>query len=183
MIDAGSLSWNLFTAAFAGLGFFGFYIAGKMHLFDQKGHTIKAWITIIPFTGAALIALTRVTDYRHHATDIIAGSLLGLGLAYFSYRLYYPPLEHPQAHKAYSPRIPAEEDPIDGENVYGDEEAYIRQGSDEGIEGTLPRPVDGRGQDPPIALRTASRNGTPAFPKNSQQYGSGRVVESTSSRT
>lgn len=147
------------AAAFAGLGFFGFYIAGKMHLFDQRGHTIKAWITLIPFTGAALIALTRVTDYRHHATDIIAGSLLGLGLAYFSYRLYYPPLHHTMAHKAYSPRIPPDEESKDGpEQVYGDEEdivGYNGEDCEEGPEGTLRRPANGRGQGPAIPLRTS----------------------------
>lgn len=144
-----------------------------MHLFDQKGHTIKAWITVIPFTGAALIALTRVTDYRHHATDIIAGSLLGLGLSYFSYRLYYPPLHHPMAHKAYSPRIPAEEEPKDGD-VFADHEdhAYAGHEYEEGPEGTLRRPVDGTGQGPPIPLRTASRNGS----RNSGYYQPERVV-------
>lgn len=57
------------TAAFAGLGFFGFWLAGKMHLFDQRGHTVKAWLALIPFTAASLVALTRVMDYRHHPTE------------------------------------------------------------------------------------------------------------------
>jgi hypothetical protein len=132
-----------------------------MHLFDQRGHTIKAWITIIPLTGAALIALTRVTDYRHHPTDIIAGSLLGLALAWFSYRLYYPPLDHPMAHKAYSPRIPEDEEPFADE---GNSQEGLRVGAGnggmmdvpgddmEGPDGTLKRPVEGRGQGP-IPLR------------------------------
>lgn len=62
-------SRNSLAAAFAGLGFFGFYLAGKMHLFDQRGHAIKAWIAMVPFLGAATIALTRTMDYRHHATE------------------------------------------------------------------------------------------------------------------
>lgn len=186
-------------AAFAGLGFFAFYIAGKMHLFDQRGHTIKAWITVIPFTGAALIALTRVTDYRHHATDIIAGSLLGLGLSYFSYRLYYPPLHHPMAHKAYSPRIPADEDMKDTLGEDDDvEEAYPEErraspndarrynvrhndSSDEyaeGPEGTLKRPAGGVGQGPPIPLRASSsmRTGSPANSRSTGYYQSERMV-------
>lgn len=163
-------------AAFAGLGFFGFYIAGKMHLFDQKGHTIKAWITVVPFTGAALIALTRVTDYRHHATDIIAGSLLGLGLAYFSYRLYYPPLHHPMAHKAYSPRIPADEEPKESDNLIADGEGYREQEYEEGPDGTLRRPVDGTGQGSPIPLRTASRNGNSNSGRSNGYYQPERVV-------
>ncbi|KAK9894111.1 acid phosphatase/Vanadium-dependent haloperoxidase [Cystobasidium minutum MCA 4210] len=187
------------STAFAGLGFFAFYIAGKMHLFDQRGHTIKAWITVIPFTGAALIALTRVTDYRHHATDIIAGSLLGLGLSYFSYRLYYPPLHHPMAHKAYSPRIPADEDMKDTLGEDDDvEEAYPEErraspndarrynvrhndSSDEyaeGPEGTLKRPAGGVGQGPPIPLRASSsmRTGSPANSRSTGYYQSERMV-------
>lgn len=163
-----------------------------MHLFDQRGHTIKAWITLIPFTGAALIALTRVTDYRHHPTDIIAGSLLGLGLAYFSYRLYYPPLDHPMAHKAYSPRIPADEDPKDpindNEDIYEEDDAANYNdrraggGSNndeyaEGPEGTLRRPVGGVGQGPPIPLRASStRMSSPSNNRSSGYYQSERMV-------
>lgn len=40
-----------------------------MHLFDQRGHTIKAWVTLVPFTAAALVSLSRVMDYRHHPTE------------------------------------------------------------------------------------------------------------------
>lgn len=44
-------------------------------------------------------------DYRHHWQDVLVGSLLGLFLAWFSYRQYYPPLTHPLSHRPYSPRI------------------------------------------------------------------------------
>jgi len=141
------------STAFAGLGFFGFYLAGKMHLFDQRGHAIKAWIALVPFMGAATITLTRTMDYRHHATDVIAGSLLGLLTAHFSYRIYYPPLNHLMAHKPYAPRIPevvdydSEQHGVDIEDAYDD-------GSPEGPEGTLKRPDNGSGQGPPgIALQ------------------------------
>ena len=44
-----------------------------------------------------------------HATDVIAGSLLGLVTAYFSYRQYYPSLASPYSHRPYSPRIPRDD--------------------------------------------------------------------------
>lgn len=56
-------------AAFAGLGFFALYMAGKLHLMDQRGHTVKSWIVLVPLMGATAIALTRTMDYRHHATE------------------------------------------------------------------------------------------------------------------
>jgi diacylglycerol diphosphate phosphatase/phosphatidate phosphatase len=68
--------------SFAGLGFFSFYLAGKMHLFDQRGKTVrdfselfriindefssklKGWLSVAPFAAAALVAISRTMDYR-----------------------------------------------------------------------------------------------------------------------
>lgn len=96
------------STSFAGLTYLSLYLAGKLHLFDGRGHAVTAWLCGTPLMAATLIAVSRTMDYRHHATDVIAGSLLGLIIAYWSYKLYYPPLAHRQSHKPYSPRIPAE---------------------------------------------------------------------------
>ncbi|GAA5835145.1 hypothetical protein JCM11251_000174 [Rhodosporidiobolus azoricus] len=94
------------SAAWSGLLFFSLYLCGKMHLFDRRGHTFKAWIAITPLIGATLIGVSRSMDYRHHAGDIIAGSILGAVIAYVTYHLYYPSLLSPHCHLPYSPRIP-----------------------------------------------------------------------------
>ncbi|GAA5902004.1 hypothetical protein JCM6882_000166 [Rhodosporidiobolus microsporus] len=94
------------SAAWSGLLFFSLYLCGKMHLFDRRGHTFKAWIAITPIIGATLIGVSRSMDYRHHATDIIAGSVLGAVIAVVTYHLYYPSLFSPHCHLPYSPRIP-----------------------------------------------------------------------------
>ncbi|CEL52320.1 Diacylglycerol pyrophosphate phosphatase 1 OS=Saccharomyces cerevisiae (strain ATCC 204508 / S288c) GN=DPP1 PE=1 SV=1 [Rhizoctonia solani AG-1 IB] len=94
------------SLTFAGLGFLSFYLAGKMHLFDERGHTGKAWIALAPLTGALLVAISRTMDYRHHWQDVLIGSIVGLVLSYFSYRQYYPSLASPFSHRPYSPRIP-----------------------------------------------------------------------------
>jgi diacylglycerol diphosphate phosphatase/phosphatidate phosphatase len=39
-----------------------------------------------------MIAISRLADYRHDVYDVTCGSLLGLFIAYFSYRRYYPSL-------------------------------------------------------------------------------------------
>ena len=54
---------------------------------------------------------TRAPTNPHadHATDVLAGSLLGLVAAYFSYRQYYPSLAAPYAERPYSPRVPRED--------------------------------------------------------------------------
>ncbi|KAK0228408.1 phosphatidic acid phosphatase type 2/haloperoxidase [Armillaria fumosa] len=96
------------SLSFAGLGFLAFYLAGKLHLFDKRGHTGKAWLSFSPFAAAALVAISRTMDYRHHWHDVLLGSLLGTVLAYFSYRQYYPSLASELSHRPYSPRIPRE---------------------------------------------------------------------------
>ncbi|CAE7140126.1 unnamed protein product [Rhizoctonia solani] len=112
------------SLSFAGLGFFSFYLAGKLHLFDERGHTGKAWIALTPLIGALLVAVSRTMDYRRtshlplsspthtladHWQDVLVGSSVGLVFAYFAYRQYYPTLESPLSHKPYSPRIPRDD--------------------------------------------------------------------------
>jgi len=98
------------SLSFAGLGFLSFYLAGKLHLFDRRGHTGKAWLSLTPLAGAALVAISRTMDYRHHWHDVLIGSLLGLTLAYFSYRQYYPHLSSELSHLPHSPRIKREDE-------------------------------------------------------------------------
>ena len=47
------------AVAWAGLGYFALYLSGKMHLFDHRGYTVKAWVAIAPLIGATLIAVSR----------------------------------------------------------------------------------------------------------------------------
>lgn len=40
-----------------------------------------------------MIALSRLADYRHDVWDVTAGGTLGMSVAWFSYRRYYPALQ------------------------------------------------------------------------------------------
>ncbi|BGP49137.1 hypothetical protein JCM10450v2_005018 [Rhodotorula kratochvilovae] len=108
IIDDGFKSFPSGHSSFAwsGLLYLSLYLCGKMHIMDRRGHAFKAWIAITPPIGATLIAVSRTMDYRHHATDVIAGSILGAVIALMTYHLYYPSLYSPQCHLPYSPRIP-----------------------------------------------------------------------------
>ncbi|KAG8215402.1 PAP2-domain-containing protein [Butyriboletus roseoflavus] len=86
------------SLSFAGLGFLTFYLAGKLHLFDTRGHAGKVWLLLVPLGIASWVALSRTMDFRHHWEDVFTGSALGLGVAYFSYRQYYPHLASKTAH-------------------------------------------------------------------------------------
>ncbi|KAF8803495.1 acid phosphatase/Vanadium-dependent haloperoxidase [Phlegmacium glaucopus] len=137
------------SLSFAGLGFLGFYLAGKLHLFDSKGHTGKAWIAVTPFVGAALVAISRTMDNRHHWHDVLVGSILGTVLAYFSYRQYYPGLASKFSHRPYSPRIKREDDellPIHNLHSFGGDQGLHGVGGpashddhDDALAGTVPR--------------------------------------------
>lgn len=93
------------STAFAGLTFLTLWLAGKFHLWQRgRGNAFASWMLFIPMLGATLIAVSRTMDYRHHATDVIAGGILGFVIALSSYHTYYPPLWHYQSHKPWTPR-------------------------------------------------------------------------------
>ena len=49
-----------------------------------------------------MIAISRLADYRHDVYDVTCGSLLGIFIAYFSYRRYYPSLCSTECDTPYS---------------------------------------------------------------------------------
>lgn len=83
---SGHTSWS-----FAGLGFVSLYLAGKIKVFDRKGHVAKLCIVVLPLLLASLVAVSRVDDYWHHWQDVFAGGLLGLVVATFCYGQFFPP--------------------------------------------------------------------------------------------
>ncbi|WAR60105.1 hypothetical protein PtB15_9B42 [Puccinia triticina] len=95
------------STAWAGLGFLSLYLAGKLHLFDRRGHSLKVWISIAPLLGATLIGISRTMDNRHHWHDVLVGSALGALTAWFGYRFYYPAISSQDSHRPFSPRIPS----------------------------------------------------------------------------
>jgi len=80
------------STSFSGLFFLSLYLAGKLHITDSKGEVWRVIIVAIPVLGAGLIAGSRIMDARHHPFDVISGSLLGILVAWGSYRQYFPSL-------------------------------------------------------------------------------------------
>ncbi|XP_042398708.1 lipid phosphate phosphatase 2-like [Zingiber officinale] len=83
---SGHASW-----CFAGLGFLSWYLAGKMRVFDGRGHVAKLCLVALPLLAASLVAISRVDDYWHHWQDVVVGGLIGLVVASFCYLQFFPP--------------------------------------------------------------------------------------------
>ncbi|KAI9048822.1 hypothetical protein LZ554_007653 [Drepanopeziza brunnea f. sp. 'monogermtubi'] len=90
--------------AFSGLGFLALFFAGQMHVFRPRADLSKALLAIAPLLGAALIAISRCEDYRHDVYDVTCGSVLGMTIAYFSYRRYYPRLHSAKCDEPFQSR-------------------------------------------------------------------------------
>ncbi|KAF9962486.1 hypothetical protein BGZ72_004855 [Mortierella alpina] len=95
--------------SFGGLGYLSMFLAGKLHLFDERGHIYKSVVVLAPLIVAALVATSRVDDYRHHWQDVTVGAFIGASFAIFSYRQYYPSLASSKSDCPFAPRIAKDE--------------------------------------------------------------------------
>jgi diacylglycerol diphosphate phosphatase/phosphatidate phosphatase len=86
------LANHIDIAAFGGLFYLSLYLAGKLHVLDNRGEVWKTYVVLVPTLAAALIAISRIMDARHHPFDVISGSLLGVLTAFAAYRQYFPPV-------------------------------------------------------------------------------------------
>ncbi|KAK3175289.1 hypothetical protein OEA41_002536 [Lepraria neglecta] len=111
------------SLCFSGLGYLALFLAGQMHVFRPRTDLARVLIALAPLIGAALIAISRLEDYRHDGYDVTTGSILGMLVAYFSYRRYYPGLKSRQCDTPYPSR--AEWASSSGYGKLRDEEARI----------------------------------------------------------
>ncbi|KIW45554.1 uncharacterized protein PV06_03935 [Exophiala oligosperma] len=96
---SGHSSWS-----FSGLGYLALFLAGQLHIFRPHADLARVLLFLTPLVGAALIAMSRLADYRHDVYDVTSGSVLGMAVAYFTYRRYYRPLKHPKCDIPYPSR-------------------------------------------------------------------------------
>jgi len=75
-----------------------------MHVFRPRTDLSRALLSIVPLLCAAMIAISRCEDYRHDVYDVTCGSILGMSIAYFSYRRYYPRLRSPKCDEPFPSR-------------------------------------------------------------------------------
>ncbi|KZF21005.1 acid phosphatase/Vanadium-dependent haloperoxidase [Xylona heveae TC161] len=90
--------------AFSGLGYLALFFGGQMHVLRPRTDLARVLIALAPLLVATLIAISRCEDYRHDVYDVTIGSLLGMFVAWFSYRRYYPSLQSIQCDQPFPSR-------------------------------------------------------------------------------
>jgi len=91
--------------AFASLTYTSLFIAGKIHLYDGNFIFWKLLAVLIPNLFALYVALTRMSDYRHHWQDIVVGSLIGIIFSVISYFYYFSFLNSSEPYKPLQGRL------------------------------------------------------------------------------
>lgn len=126
------------------------FFAGQMHVFRPRTDLARVLLALAPLIGAALIAISRCEDYRHDVYDVTTGSILGILVAYFSYRRYYPGLRSSHCDRPYPSR--AETASMNGFTKARDEEdgpegssAVAMEDFEDGMESAPLRPTNGDG--------------------------------------
>lgn len=121
-----------------------------MHVFRPRTDLARVLLALVPLIGAALIAISRCEDYRHDVYDVITGSLLGLLVAHFTYRRYYPQLRSSRCDTPFPHLV---ETSTAGSTKLRDEEARIRSAGFSGV-GDL----EDNGESIPLRERSKDRD-------------------------
>ncbi|KAF2736894.1 PAP2-domain-containing protein [Polyplosphaeria fusca] len=114
--------------SFSGLGYLSLWLAGQCHVFRPRTDLARVLLALAPVLGAALIAISRCEDYRHDVYDVTTGSLLGILVAYYTYRRYFPPLRSSRCATPYP--NPADSPEARGFGKVKDEEERVRSAGD-----------------------------------------------------
>ena len=132
------------SSAFCGLGFLFFFLASKTAVFThaRRGEgekdsrslgskLLRLLITISPLFVAAWIAVSRLEDEFHHPTDVLAGSFIGLVIAYLTYVFYWPsPFGSSRPERMARPRGTYGEAMDDGVEMFAGDSESEDEGAD-----------------------------------------------------
>lgn len=90
------------STSFAGLGYLSLFIGSQLHFLRARVNSLIIVLTVAPLVAAAMIAISRLEDYRHDYADVFIGSLLGLATAYGTWHRFWPPLNSPYCDQPFS---------------------------------------------------------------------------------
>jgi len=88
------------SMSFSSLVYISLYIAGKLKVFSNHSGSVfgRSVLSMLPLIICIFISVSRTMDYHHNFSDILGGALIGFGVAFVSYFLYYPSLFDKNSH-------------------------------------------------------------------------------------
>ena len=84
--------------AFAGLGYLAIYLFAHLRIqsLRRRASYWKMGFVFLPVLFATYLTSTLVLGYHHHGYDVIFGSLIGIVMAFFSYRMVFSSIHDPR---------------------------------------------------------------------------------------
>ena len=83
-----------FLDSFSGLTYLSLFLSARFGLFIPMGHrrthTFFIFLAFAPMILAGFVGATRVSDFRHRGSDVLAGTALGVIVALIVYRYWHP---------------------------------------------------------------------------------------------
>lgn len=107
------------SLSFAGLGYLSLWLSGQLVVASPAVGSWRVVVAWIPAFGAALIALSRTMDYRHHFVDVTIGSALGMTIATVIYRQYFPAISDRKSYEPWAVRDEPEYEGVSGSDGMG----------------------------------------------------------------
>lgn len=105
---SGHTSWSFGAMGFLSLYFFYFWKVGGVFT------ALDLVVVLTPVTFAAWVGCTRVIDYYHNASDVVAGGLLGAAIALLTFYVIFPwgkvPVKHVREEPPPAPETAEESD-------------------------------------------------------------------------
>ena len=82
------------VVSFSGMTYLTLFLCAQFKLFIPLGrrrtHAPLFFVAFAPMVVAAFISATRVSESRHHGSDVLAGAILGVTSALIAYRHWHP---------------------------------------------------------------------------------------------
>jgi len=97
------------SMSFCAMVFVSLYLSGKLKLYRYHSGSLvlKGLVVFSPLLVSTFVSISRTMDYHHDFSDILAGALLGSGIALMGYFMWYPSLfsKHPDQPRSHQRKL------------------------------------------------------------------------------
>jgi len=90
------------SLSFSGMTILVWFLLGQVHYRTSSHNKGLYLLCFFPWIYACFVGISRIVDYWHHPSDVLAGFLLGTTCSTIAYHLWYPPVLSRDAGIPYS---------------------------------------------------------------------------------